>query len=42
MDTKVTDYQKMYFEQVELVNKLNSEIEIYKNKLETLKNIINN
>lgn len=42
MATEVTDYQKMYFEQVELVNKLNSEIEIYKNKLETLKNIINN
>ncbi len=37
-----TDYQKMYLEQVELVNRLNSEIEVYKNKLEMLKNIINN
>lgn len=36
------DYEKMYLEQVELVNKLNSELEIYKNKIETLKNIINN
>ena len=42
ISTETTDYQKMYLEQVELVNKLNSEIEIYKNKLETLKNIINN
>ncbi len=36
------NYEQMYLEQVELVNKLNSELEIYKNKLETLKNIINN
>lgn len=36
------DYQKMYLEQVELVKNLNSEIEIYKSKIEMLKNIINN
>lgn len=37
-----TDYKKMYLEQAELVKNLNSEIEIYKSKIEMLKNIINN
>lgn len=36
------DYQKLYLEQVEEIKNLKSEIEIYKNKIETLKNIINN
>ena len=36
------DYQKLYEEQVELVNRLQSEISDYQNKIETLKNIINN
>ncbi len=36
------NYEKLYFEQLELVKNLQSEIEIYKNKIEVLKNIINN
>lgn len=40
--TNNMDYQKMYSEQTELVKKLESEIEIYKSKIEMLKNIINN
>lgn len=36
------DYQKLYLEQAEEIKNLKSEIEIYKNKIETLKSIINN
>lgn len=36
------DYQRLYKDQVELVKQLKSEIEIYRNKLEMLKSIINN
>lgn len=41
-NNNATDYEKMYFEQLDTINNLNSEIEFYKTKLEQLKNIINN
>lgn len=36
------DYKNLYEEQIEIVNRLQSEINDYRNKLEELKNIINN
>ena len=36
------DYEKLYNEQVELVNSLQNELDNYKNKLESIKSIINN
>lgn len=37
-----TDYEKLYFEQLSVTNRLNAEVEMYKSKLEQLKNIIEN
>ena len=41
-DAEDKDYQKLYLEQADQIKNLNSEIEVYKNKIEMLKNIINN
>lgn len=37
-----TDYEKMYYEQLTINNNLNAELELYKNKIQQLKNIIEN
>lgn len=40
--TTNVDYQVLYLEQLEIVKQLQSEIQMYQSKLETLKSIINN
>lgn len=37
-----TNYEQMYFEQLAITNKLNAELELYKSKIEQMKNIIEN